>query len=395
MTIDKRKLTVQILAIIGLALSVKLAMIYYVANYEKYALSSFCSINDFVDCDGAARSFVSQFLGIPLAYWGMLFYLTTLFLTFVDKLKNIKFLKFLEVFKNPMAYITVLGTIAFIVSMGLAGISVWKIKKLCILCVITYFVDFLIALVSASTWKEYFINFKTTVLDFVDGIKKYPKTFVILLISSILFLTASEMTDCFLPHMRRSKDIRKYMQMTENPYKVTGNILGAENADVVIDLFSDYGCPICYIHNIMLHKAVKDYSNVKIIHHNLPFDKECNKEISMTMHPGACYMSRAAIAAGNQGDYWGMSSLLYENHPMNDTDLMPLIEKLHLNKDKFISDMNSKETVDRIQKELYESYERNLDATPTMFVNGDKQVGIMSYEELQKLLENHGAKKRK
>ena len=43
------------------------------------------------------------FLGIPLAYWGMFFYLTVLFLSFVDKLKNIKFLKFLEVFKTPKA----------------------------------------------------------------------------------------------------------------------------------------------------------------------------------------------------------------------------------------------------------------------------------------------------
>ena len=67
MNIDKKKLTIQIFALIGLLISIKLACIYYVANYEKYALSSFCSINDFVDCDGAARSSVSQFWGIPLA----------------------------------------------------------------------------------------------------------------------------------------------------------------------------------------------------------------------------------------------------------------------------------------------------------------------------------------
>ena len=93
MKIDIRKITVQILAVLGFILSVKLAMIYYDANYNKYALASFCSINDFIDCDGAARTRVSQFLGIPLAYWGMLFYLTTLLLTFVDKLKEIKILK--------------------------------------------------------------------------------------------------------------------------------------------------------------------------------------------------------------------------------------------------------------------------------------------------------------
>ena len=395
MAIDKRKLTIQILALIGLGLSVKLAMIYYAANYNKYALASFCSINDFVDCDGAARTTFSQFLGIPLAYWGMLFYLTTLFLTFVDKLKKIKFLRFLEVFKNPMSYIAVIGTFAFLTSITLAGISIWIIKKLCILCVITYFIDFLIALIAIKGWKEYFLSYKTTVIDFIDGAKKYPKTFIILLISAITLLTVSEVTDCFLPHVRKTKEIRRYAKMTENPYKTNGNILGAEKADEVIDLYSDFGCPMCYVHNIMLHRAVKEYSNIQVIHHNLPFDTECNREIAMTMHPGACYMARAALSARKQGNYWGMSSLLYENHPRTDAALTLLVEKLNMDKDKFFKDLNSKEIDDELQKEIYHTYELNLDSTPTTFINGEKTIGIMSYEDLQKLLEKHGAKKRK
>jgi len=395
MAIDKRKLAVQILSVIGFVLTIKLAMIYYFANYDKYALASFCSINDFIDCDGAAKTSVSQFLGIPLAYWGMFFYITVLFLTFVDKLKNVRFLKFLEVFKNPMAYITVIGTVAFVVSMSLAGISIFKIKKLCILCVITYFIDFLIALIPSKNWKDYFLSFKTTLFDFWDGVKKYPKTFVILLILAISFLTISEVTDCFVPHIRKAKEINKYIKMKENPYKVHGNILGNENGDVVIELYSDYGCPVCYIHNIMLHQAVQEYGNIKVIHYNMPFDKECNFEISMTMHPGACFMARAALAAGKQGDYWGMSSLLYEKHPMNNEALIPLIEQLGLDKDKFLKYIDSKEAKDTIQSQLYKSYELNLDATPTMFVNGEKKLGIMSYRDLQTLLEKHGAIKRK
>ncbi len=138
MKIDKKNLAIQILALAGLALAIKLAFIYYAANFDKYALASFCSINDFIDCDGVAKTTHSQVMGIPLAYWGIFFYIVVLFLTVVDKLKNIKFLKFLEVFKDPKAYITVLGSIAFLCSMGLASVSLFKIKKLCILCVITY-----------------------------------------------------------------------------------------------------------------------------------------------------------------------------------------------------------------------------------------------------------------
>ena len=85
------------------------------------------SVNDFIDCDGAAKTGAAQFLGIPLAWWGIFFYIVILFLTFVDKLKQVKFLSFLEVFKTPQAYITTLGTVAFTVSMILAGISLFGI----------------------------------------------------------------------------------------------------------------------------------------------------------------------------------------------------------------------------------------------------------------------------
>ena len=67
MKFDKQYVWIRVLALIGFALTVKLAMIYYSANYDQYALSSFCSINDFIDCDGVAKTTTSQFLGIPLA----------------------------------------------------------------------------------------------------------------------------------------------------------------------------------------------------------------------------------------------------------------------------------------------------------------------------------------
>ena len=395
MNFDKRKLTIQLLTLIGFALTIKLAMIYYAANYDKYALASFCSVNEFIDCDGAARTTVSQFWGIPLAYWGMLFYITVFFLTFVDKLKNIKILKFLEVFKNPMSYITFLGTIAFGISMILAGFSMFVIKKLCILCVITYFIDFAIALISANNFKEYFTSFKTTFSDFIDGAKKYPKTLVIILIFATAFFCYSGITDNFVPHVKKSKDLKKYSNMLENPYRAEGNLLGSENADVVIELYSDYVCPLCYIHNIMLHRIVKEYSNVKIIHHNLPFDKECNFDIGVNAHPGACYMARAALAAEKQGNYWGMASLLYENAPMNDEQLLPIIKKLNFNEQQFFKDMNSKEIEKKLADEIYQANNvLAIEGTPTMYVNGDKKLGVMSYDDLKKYLEEHGAKRR-
>lgn len=395
MTIDKKKLGIQILSLVGIIITIKLACIYYVANFQQYALSSFCSINDFIDCDGAARSILAQFWGIPLAYWGLFFYLTVLFLTFVDKLKNVRFLGFLNVFKNPMSYITFLGTIAFVVSMVLAGMSLFKINKLCILCLITYFIDLVIAMIAFGAKPKQFVQaMKDTFVDFIAGVKSYPKTFVVLLIMATSFLCYSGMTDNFVPHIKKHKSILKYRKITYNPYRVMGNELGDSNGTVVIELYSDYVCPLCYIHNIMLHQAVKELSNVKIVHHNLPFDKECNPYININMHPGACYMSRAAIASRNQGNYWGMSSLLYENQPQKEEDLLKLVEELGMDKAKFLKDMEAESTYKEIEDEVSKANEMGLDATPTMFVNGEEYVGVKPYYELKDILIEHGAKKR-
>ncbi|MBE7711983.1 MAG: hypothetical protein E7Z92_07600 [Cyanobacteria bacterium SIG31] len=393
MNINKKNLSIQALALIGLGLTIKLAFIYYAANYDKYALSSFCSINDFIDCDGAAKTNTAQFCGIPLAYWGIFFYLTVLFLTFVDKLKSIKFLHFLEVFKNPVAYIATLGSIAFVISMVLAGISFFGIHKICILCIATYIIDLIIALVASDgMFKNIISAFKTTFVDFISGAKKYTKTFLVLLILATSFLVYSGVTLNFVPHIKQRKDLMKYRKIKYNPYRIKGNVLGNPEGKVVIELYSDYVCPLCYVQNIMLHQAVKDYKNIKIIHHNYPFDKDCNPYISINMHPKACFMAKGAIASRKQNNYWEMSSLLYENQPKNMEDMLSVAEKAGLDKDLFLKDFESKETLEEIQDEVDNASLLEIDATPTMFINGKEFVGVKPYYKLKKILEDNGAK---
>ena len=395
MKLDKKNLSIQALALLGLGLTIKLAFIYYSANYDKYSLSSFCSINDFIDCDGVAKSFAAQFLGIPLAYWGIFFYLIVLFLTFVDKLKKIKYLNFLEVFKAPNAYISVLGTISFIISMTLAGISLFKIHKLCILCVVTYFIDLIITLIASDgMFKNIICSFKTTFIDFIDGVKKFFLAFIILSLIFTSFLTYSAITLKFVPHIKIHNEILKYHKIKYNPYRIKGNILGNENGTVVVELYSDFVCPLCYINNIILHQIVKDFKNIKIVHHNFPFDSECNKFLTTNIHPKACFMSKGAIAARKQGNYWEMASLLYENKPQSIEAMLGLAEQLGFDKAKFIEHLNSKEVIDEIQAEINKAEELKINATPTMFINDERVVGVKSYSQLKEILVKHGAKRK-
>ena len=85
--IRMKKIVIFILALIGFLTTIELAKVYYDANFNPYALSSFCTVNEFIDCDGIARTTESQFFGIPLAYWGMFLYAFMFLMLIADKLK--------------------------------------------------------------------------------------------------------------------------------------------------------------------------------------------------------------------------------------------------------------------------------------------------------------------
>ena len=63
-----KKVAIGIVAFIGFLTTIKLAIIYYNANFVPNAPASFCSINKFIDCDSVAKTVDSQFLGVPLAF---------------------------------------------------------------------------------------------------------------------------------------------------------------------------------------------------------------------------------------------------------------------------------------------------------------------------------------
>ena len=112
------------------------------------------------------------------------------------------------------------------------------------------------------------------------------------------------------------------------------------------------------------------------------------------MHPNACFMAKGAISARNQGNYWEMSSLLYESQPVKMDDMLKLAKQLGFNEGKFIQDFNSEKTAKEIEDELSKAYALQLDSTPTMFINGEKVVGVKPYYELKEILIKHGAKHR-
>ena len=317
-----------VLILIGIVVTIDLAYIYYQANFNEHALPSFCSVNDFIDCDGVARTVESQFLGVPLAYWGLFLYVFMGIMLMVDWLKKAPIFKFMEVFKNKFHYIAALGLISFLISMTLFGISYFEIKKLCIMCLVTYFLNFIIGIVAAFNLEGSFIGaIKQSWQDFVDALKPLPYrfAFIFVMIAACGFFYWTFSSAKFSPALKGYRAFGEFIKLKSNIYAVEGNVLGSKDDDaVVLEVYSDYMCPICYTANIMVHKVVRDFKNVRVEHHNMPLDKACNKYMNDDFHIGSCINAKYGLAAEKQGKFWEVESALFEKRASTEEDILKM-----------------------------------------------------------------------
>ncbi len=399
-----KRFALTFISLIGLLTSIKLSIIYMDANFNPYALSSFCSINEFVDCDGVAKTTHSQFLGIPLAFWGLFLYFIFLFFTYTDKLykiqiKNFRPFGFVEVFKNPSSYISALGIIAFCISMFLACLSIFEIGKICILCFFTYLLNLLLGIIAKPENESYFSIFKTSFFDFISAlkVKKYAIAFAIVVFAAIGVLSYTTVSNVLAPQVRLQKEFNSYFDKKNKDYKASGNILGDKNAKLVVHEYTDYQCPFCFVLNTMTLRAVSELKNIKVVHHNLPLDIECNSMLNSQMHPGSCKLAKYAIAAGYQGKYWDLNNMLFdqkEDEYLDEERLLKDAKKLGINIEKLKEDAYSEKVEQELKKEIEEATKLGIDGTPAFRINMETHVGIMPYDDFKEKLIKSGAKKR-
>lgn len=398
----KRRIWILVLLVLGFIATIDLAHVYINSNFLEEAKPSFCAINEFVDCDAVAATPESQMFGVPNALWGMLLYIFILMLMYVKKLSQYKFLKFLEVFKNPNAYIASLGIISFVISMWLLFVSLFLIKKLCIVCCITYVINLGIALLAMDYSSKFgwLKIFKTSFMDFVSALKNkaYLIAFIVVMLCTAGVLTYTTKTNVLAPHLNRIKDLQQYFKYNEdheNPYAIKGNVLGDKNGTVKVEVFSDFRCPICPVYNIIIHKVVGELDNVEIIDRQYPLDTECNKYLSQQMHPNACLLAKYAIAAKKQGNYWGLASEFFAKKPVIDFDIWAAALNQGLDLEKLKKDIQAPDVTKELQDDINRGVSIRLRGTPAISINGgEPEMGLLPDFKLKRKLIKAGAKEK-
>ncbi|HSD55652.1 MAG TPA: thioredoxin domain-containing protein [Candidatus Saccharimonadales bacterium] len=167
--------------------------------------------------------------------------------------------------------------------------------------------------------------------------------------------------------------------------KATEHIRGKADSKVKLVEYGDFQCPYCGQYYPIVEQVVAKYED-KIAYQfrNLPLNQ---------IHQNAFAASRAAEAADEQGKFWDMYHLLYQNQKSwsDSTSVNSIFngyaEQLKLNLTQFKKDFASSKVNARINADK-EAFNKTKEAvsTPTFFLNG-KKIEATSADEFGKLID--------
>ena len=162
---------------------------------------------------------------------------------------------------------------------------------------------------------------------------------------------------------------------------------GKKNAPITVVEFSDFQCPFCSRVNPTMDKIQKTYGDkVRIVFKHNP----------LSFHKDAPLASQAAIAAGNQGKFWEMHDLLFQNQrAIKRPDLDRYAQEIGLNMEKFKGDLDSGKYKGQVEADIAQARELGATGTPTFFVNGRKLRGAKPFESFKTVIDEELAKLKK
>jgi protein-disulfide isomerase len=159
-------------------------------------------------------------------------------------------------------------------------------------------------------------------------------------------------------------------------------VLGNPNAKIQLVEFSDFECPACGKFHSDPYKELKQaYIDTGLIGYRF-------RDFPIPGHLNAYGASEAAYCAGEQGSYWDMHMLLFENQKTLDSEsIRGLAEEIELDLEKFDACVNDDRYKDVINGNLADGVAKGVTGTPTLFVNDLKIVGVYPFATYKDVLD--------
>jgi protein-disulfide isomerase len=166
-------------------------------------------------------------------------------------------------------------------------------------------------------------------------------------------------------------------------------VIGLPDAPVTIVVYSDFQCSFCkeFVDNTMSTILANYPNEVKLVFKDYPI---------LSLHPLA---ERAAISgqcAFEQGKFWEMHDLIFENQAtLREVDFINFATQLNLDMTEYASCSNGKLTLPEVQDDMTEGQFKGVGGTPTFFIGKSSNfvdtsftiIGAQPYEVFKTVID--------
>ena len=162
-------------------------------------------------------------------------------------------------------------------------------------------------------------------------------------------------------------------------------VKGNPEATITIVEYSDFQCPACALYYPIVERLINESSTtIRFVYRHFP----------LTQHANAIPAAQSAEAAGKQGKFWEMYSMIFDTQDewTDSKDVKKIFAnyavKLGLDIEKYNTDIVSKEIMDKINSDMKSGVKAGINSTPTFYVNGEKIENPQGYDDFKKVIDN-------
>jgi protein-disulfide isomerase/uncharacterized membrane protein len=371
--------TVTFLALAGLADSIYLAVSHY-RVYTDISYSSICAISKAINCDTVSQSTYSIFLEMPVPVWGIIGYIfLLLFLPFAWR-KDAQKQRIW-----PILFFLLLGYSAY--SVILAAISTFYIRSYCLMCILSYGINFLLLYFSWLIRKRFHTIriFSGLKLDFIFLWELRKRTLPVfstaLCFGVILFI--------FFPSYWSFSATLLAPDMPSGTTEEGYPWIGAETPQIEIMEFADYQCFQCKKMHFFLRQLMAKYpTKIRLIHRHFPMDDKINPIVKEKFHVGSGAMALLAAYAQFEGKFWELNDVLYGlAGKKNEINIKELAETIGLNYEALSYALHDRNIRYKVKHDISSGIKMGINGTPAFLINDKVYFSHIPQQILNKILE--------
>jgi protein-disulfide isomerase len=176
-----------------------------------------------------------------------------------------------------------------------------------------------------------------------------------------------------------------------------GHVIGSDSAPLEVVEFADFECPACGSFATLAEPDVRArLVNTGIIRFRFV-------DFPLSMHRNTRTAHGAAWCAAEQGKFWEMHDIIFQNQDRWNGEattrpevvLTELARQIGLNVSQFDSCMKTGKYAGQIQANFDEAVRRNVQSTPTFFIGNRKVATALPYDQFKKHVDQVLAESRK